>query len=90
MCMQPVEDNTAFQMGCLPVPHRFHTNCRNKQPEHMKPFCRVCSQQPLGELELAKVGELFGFEEIEGSADAYPPAGRQILERLLGLRLVLR
>ena len=47
----------------------------------MKPFCRVCSQQPLGESELAAVGGLFGFEEIEGSADAYPPAGRQILER---------
>ena len=81
MCMQPVGEHGTFQIDCVPIPHQYHINCWNCQPEHMKPFCRVCSQQPLGELELAKVGELFGFEEIEGSADAYPPAGRQILER---------
>ena len=49
----------------------------------MKPFCRVCSQQSLGEMELVAVGGLFGSAELEGSVDAFPPVGRRILERFV-------
>ena len=83
MCMQPVGEGGTFQMDCVPIPHRCHTNCWNYQPEHMKPFCRVCSQQSLGEMELLAVGGLFGFEELKSNIDAFPPVGRQILERFV-------
>ncbi len=82
MCMQPVGEDGAFQMDCVPIPHRFHVNCWNYQPEHMKPFCRVCSQQSLGEMELLAVGGLFGFEELEGRVEVFPPVGQQILDRV--------
>ena len=81
--MEPVGEHGTSQGDCVPIPHRYHLDCWNYQPEHMKPFCRVCSQQSLGEEELYAVGGLFGFEELEGSVDAFPPAGRQILERFV-------
>ena len=67
----------------MPNPHRYHISCWSSQPEHMKPFCRVCSQQSLGETELFAVGGLFGFGEVEDNIDAFPPMGRQILERFV-------
>ena len=81
MCMQPVGEHGTTQGDCVPIPHRYHLDCWNYQPEHMKPFCRVCSQQSLGEEELLAVGGLFG--ELESNIDAFPPVGRQILERFV-------
>ena len=65
----------------MPNPHRYHISCWSSQPEHMKPFCRVCSQQSLGELDLLAVGGIFGHDELESDVGAFPPMGRQILER---------
>ena len=83
MCMQPVGEHGTFQGDCVPIPHRYHTDCWNSQPEHMKPFCRMCSQQSLGEMELLAVGGLFGYEELTSDIDDFPPVGRQILERFV-------
>ena len=77
----PVGEHDTFQGDCVPIPHRYHLYCWSCQPEHMKPFCRVCSQQSLGEMELLAVGGLFGSAELEGSVDAFPSVSRRILER---------
>ena len=83
MCLEPVGERDACQGDCVPKPHRCHIGCWNYQPEHVKPFCRVCGQQSLGETELLAVEALFGYRGLEGNVDAFPPAGRKIIERFV-------
>ena len=68
--------------SCMPIAHDCHFACWIDQPEHMKPFCRVCSQQPLGEEDLFLIGGLFGMEDLLDVAE-YPPLARQMLERFV-------
>ena len=84
ICVLPLgEDEASIAVGhCLPIAHRCHVACWNGQPEHMKPFCRVCSQQSLGEEDLFLIGGLFGMEDILDVAE-YPPLARRMLERFV-------